>query len=486
MHLNRRIKTQLALFVVVAMTAGAIMVFGYIKLPAEFLGVGHYTVTVVLPDASGVYQGGNVTYRGTEVGRITTVDLTPAGAAATLSLRSDVRIPSDLDASVQSVSSVGEQYIALTPRNGTSAPLKNGDVIPVSRTSIPPPIDSLVSTISQGLQAIPRDNLKTVVDESATAVGGLGPDMARLVRGSTALAIDARKNLDSITALIDRSQPVLDSQADTADAINAWAAHLANVTGQVRDQDTAVAGLLDNGGAAADQARQLIEQLKPTLPVVLANLVSLGQVAVAYQPNIEQILVLVPQITQEFQGALISNHNTKQDYKGVYLDFNLNLNLPPPCTTGYLPAQQRRAPSLEDYPDLPAGDLYCRVPQDSNLVAVRGAHNTPCATVPGKRAPTAKMCESDEQYVPLNDGTNWKGDPNATLSGQDIPQLSPHQPPELAAQPPTAEPPLAVAQYDPASGSYIGPDGQLYTQSNLAQTAQARTWQSMLLPPKLN
>ena len=49
---------------------------------------------------------------------------------------------------------------------------------------------------------------------------------------------------------------------------------------------------------------------------------------------------------------------------------------------------------------------------------MRGARNIPCETVPGKRAPTVKLCESNEQYVPLNDGYNWKGDPNATLSGQ--------------------------------------------------------------------
>ena len=40
------------------------------------------------------------------------------------------------------------------------------------------------------------------------------------------------------------------------------------------------------------------------------------------------------------------------------------------------------------------------------------------------------MCESDEHYVPLNDGYNWKGDPNATLSGQPIP----HVPPDYQSQ----------------------------------------------------
>jgi phospholipid/cholesterol/gamma-HCH transport system substrate-binding protein len=118
---------------------------------------------------------------------------------------------------------------------------------------------------------------------------------------------------------------------------------------------------------------------------------------------------------------------------------------------------------------------------------VRGAKNYPCLTKPGKRAPSAQMCESDEQYVPLNDGNNWKGDPNATLSGQDIPQLPPGSPPAAASAgpaPPPASTPIAAAQYDTATGRYVGPDGRIYTQSDLAQNApQEKKWQSMLIPP---
>ena len=493
MHLNKRIKIQLAIFSVVAIVAGALMVFGYIRLPALWFDVGQYTVTVKLPQAGGLYQTGNVTYRGTEVGRVESVSLTDTGVEAVLSLRSDVAIPSDLEAEVHSQSAVGEQYVALLPLNGTSPPLKNGDVIPENRTKVPPDINSLLDATNRGLQAIPQDNLKTLIDESYTAIGGLGPEISRLVKGSTALAIDARKNLDPMVSLIDQSQPVLDSQSETADAIKSWAANLATITDQMKTEDTAFAGLIDKGGPAPDELRQLIERLQPTVPVLLANLVSVNDVAITYQPALEQLLVLLPAGTANLQAGAVANLNSTQDYKGIYLDFNLNINLPQPCTTGFLPIQQQRTPNFEDYPERAPGDVYCRIPQDSPITAVRGARNYPCFTVPGKRAPTVKMCESDEQYVPLNEGHNWKGDPNATLSGQAIPQLPPGSPPpEASAPPPHAPPPpphapppppVAAAEYDPATGTYIGPDGQAYTQSNLAEPSQEQTWQDMLVPP---
>ena len=491
MRVSRRILIQVAVFAVIALVAGTIMAFGYVKLPAMF-GVGRYTVTMELPRAGGLYPSGNVTYRGTTVGKVESVRLGEhGGVQAVLSLKSGTDIPSDLTAEVHSQSALGEQYVALLPRDGTAAPLKDGDVIALKDTSVPPSVDSLLDQANRGLQAIPHDSLKTAVDESYIAFGGLGPELSRIVKGSSEIAIDARANLDSLTALIDQSGPVLDAQAETADSIQAWASHLATITGQLRDNDAAFAGVIDNGGLAAEEARQLVERLQPTLPVLLANLVTVGKVAVDYQPGLEQLLVLLPQGVANSQASVVANLNTKQDYLGGYLDFNLNLNLPPPCTTGFLPAQQRRTPVATDAPDRPAGGLYCRVPQDSPF-NVRGARNLPCLTRPGKRAPFAWMCESDQQYVPLNDGYNWKGDPNATLSGQDIPQLGPGDPPRAPQQgsppavpPPAAPPPpLAVAEYDPATGSYVGPDGRVYTQTDLAQNAPAeKTWEDMVIPP---
>ncbi|BBY80178.1 MCE family protein [Mycolicibacterium pulveris] len=469
MHLSRGIKIQLAVFSVVSLIAGLVMIFVYVKLPVLLFGVGRYTVTVELPRSGGLYATGNVTYRGVEVGRVDDVKVTPNGSvAATLSLKSGIDIPSDVRAEVHSVSAVGEQYVALIPRSENSPPLKDGDVIPVADTWVPPDINSLFDSANAGLDAIPDDALTTMVDESYVAVGGLGPELARLVKGSTALAIDARQHLDALTALIDEAKPVLDSQSDTSSAIDAWAAQVADIAGQLKAEDHAVAGFIDDGGPTAAQAQQLLDRIDPTLPTILVNLSGIADVALTYNASVEQLLVLLPHSIAVESSLALPNANTRQNLRGLYLSFNLNINVPPPCTTGYIPVQQQRTPDQLDFPERQPGDLYCRIPQDA-MFGVRGVRNTPCPTKPGKRAPTAKMCRSDQEYVPLNDGNNWKGDPNATLSGQAVPQ------------PPSQ--PIAAVPYDPATGTYVGPDGKAYTQADLARDNPQQTWQSMLIPP---
>jgi phospholipid/cholesterol/gamma-HCH transport system substrate-binding protein len=496
LRLSRRLWTQLAILAAVTIIAVGVMAFGFVKVPA-LLGVGRYAVIIDLPASGGLYPTSVVNYRGSEVGSVKSINVTHDGVRAVLSLNSGIAIPSDVTAAVHSRSAVGEQFIELTPHTGgakyAGPKLRDGDVIPVGRVQVPVDIGFLLDATNRALQAIPQDDLHTVVDEASKAVAGLGPELSRLVDGSTALAIDAGKTTDPIAKLIDQSPPVLNSQVGTSDSIATWARRVNSITSQLKAQDAAVADLLNVSGPALNEGTALFDRLAPTLPVLLANLVSLGNIAVSYRNDLEQLLVLFPQGTAVMSAIAMPDSDSKQDYKGVYLDFNLNLNLPPPCNTGFLPVQQQRIPSAQDYPDRPAGELYCRIPQDSDM-NVRGVRNTPCETKPGKRAPTVEMCESDEQYVPLNNGLNWKGDPNATTTGQGVPQSPPGTDPRLSASlgsapPPPGSaarapaPPVAVVPYDPATGRYLGPDGRTYIQSDLVDSAKGKTWQSMLIPP---
>jgi phospholipid/cholesterol/gamma-HCH transport system substrate-binding protein len=487
LRLNRRTWIQLAVLTLVTVISCGAMAFNYMKLPATLFGVGEYTVTVDLPQSGGLYNTSVVTYRGTDVGQVKSVDVTATGVRAVLAMRSGVKVPSDVKASVHSRSAIGEQYIDLTPEPGKdgehSRPLRAGDVIPVGHVDVPVDIGHLLDLTNRALQALPRDNLHTVIDEANRAVGGLGPELSRIVDGSTALAIAGGRTVDPLAALIDQSPAVLNSQVQTSDAIGTWAGRTAAIMAQFKAQDAAMRDVLTQGTSGVEEGRAMLDRVAPALPVLFANLVSLGDIAVVYRHDIEQLLVLFPQGIAVMAAALVPNLNSKQEYKGFYLDFNLNLNLPPPCSTGFLPPTQRRSPASVDAPDRPAADLYCRVPQDSEF-NVRGARNIPCETKPGKRAPTIELCESDEEYVPLNHGYNWKGNPNATTSGQGVPEyppgLDPRLPPPQGTAPPSP-PPVSVATYDPANGDYIGPDGRRYTESDLAHP-RAKDWQSLLVP----
>lgn len=480
LRLSRTVWIQLAILAAVTVISCGVMAFGVVNVPA-LLGFGRYTVVVDLPSSGGLYPTSVVTYRGTEIGRVDSVEVTRDGVRAVLTMDAAAPVPVDVSAAVHSRSAVGEQFLELTPKKPDSPTrnLKDGDVIPAGSVRVPPEIGGLLDATNRALQAIPQDNLRTVIDETARAVGGLGPELNRIVNGSTALAIESGKTVDPLTKLIEQSPAVLESQVDTADSIAAWAQHMASITGQLKAHDAAFADLLVRGGPALNEGTALLDRVAPVLPVLLANMVSLGDIAVTYRSDIEQLLVLFPQGTAVMSAIALPDSGVKQDYRGIYLDFNLNLNLPPPCNTGFLPVHQQRAASEVDAPERPAGELYCRVPQDSDL-NVRGVRNIPCESNPAKRAPTVELCESDEQYLPLNDGYNWKDDPNATLSGQGVPQYAPGADPRTP--PITAPPPVSVVPYDPATGDYIGPDGKSVTQQNLGGTGE-KTWQTMVLPP---
>lgn len=174
--------------------------------------------------------------------------------------------------------------------------------------------------------------------------------------------MDARENLDPLVALIDQSQPVLRSQSDSSAEIRSWASSLAALTEDLQTHDASVGSTMQRA-PQIEEMRQLFDRIKPTVPIIAANLASTGEVLLTYQPAVEQLLVLLPPGVAMLQGIMVPGFNVKQKYKAITMDFNLNLNLPPPCATGFLPASQRRTPAALDFPDRVPGRCTAGYPR---------------------------------------------------------------------------------------------------------------------------
>ncbi len=483
--LTRLVRTQLVIFTIASLIGLATMVFGYLRVPT-WLGIGHLTVTVDLPATGGLYRFANVTYRGVEIGKVSRVDPTRTGATATLTLNNSPRIPADVQANVRSVSAVGEQYVDLIPRGAGPPFLTDGSVIHRDNTTVPLKVGPVLDQLSAFVGSVPKDKLSGLLDESFHAFNGAGYDVGSLLDSGSRIAADADATADRTRALVQDSAPLLDSQAQSADDLRAWARSLNAVTGQVVHNDSDVRTILNTGPGAADEVSRLLDQVKPTLPVLLANLTTVGEVGVTYNPSLRQLLVLLPPYIGGF-GALSPINNPTGFSLGGFALMNGD---PPPCTVGFLPPSQWRSPADESVIDTP-DDLYCKLPQDSPI-AVRGVRNNPCMSRPGKRAPTVELCNSDQQYQPLAMRQHVLGpypfDPNLISQGvpldnraslndntyapiEGTPMPPPVDDPATAPpeEPPPAAPAATTANYDPRTGRYVGPDGNVYQQSDLAQ-----------------
>jgi phospholipid/cholesterol/gamma-HCH transport system substrate-binding protein len=505
--LTRFVRVQLAIFTIVSIVGVTVLLFSYVQVPT-LLSIGRLTVTLELPGTGGLYRFSNVTYRGVQIGRVTSVTATREGAKATLSLDTSPEIPADLEAQVRSVSAAGEQYVDLRPRAGGPPYLRDGSVIAVRDTTIPQQVGPMLDRVSALLNSIPKERINGLLDESFRGFGGAGYDMRSLIDSSSTFAGDLDAVGDRARALVADSEPLLDSQAETADAIRTWTHSLANVTEQLTTDDAQVRTVLQSGPGAAQEVARLLDQVKPTLPVLLANLTSIGQIGVTYNASLEQLLVLLPPFVAAVQAALPGNNPT-----GIALgEFRLAIGDPPACTVGYLPPSSWRSPADTSVMDTPDG-LYCKLPQDSPI-AVRGARNYPCMGHPGKRAPTVQMCDSDQPFEPVAERQHALGpyplDPNLVsqgippddridfgdnifgpVEGTPMPPLAESAPPPPPMEPSAAPsanrtsddsptPSVAVAQYSPSTGQFVAPDGHAHRQLDLVSPAAPKTWKDML------
>ncbi|BBZ40251.1 MCE family protein [Mycobacterium conspicuum] len=511
--LTRFVRIQLAIFIAVGLTGMAAMFFEYMQVPT-LLGIGKLNVKLELPETGGLYRFSNVTYRGVQIGKVTAVGPTADGAEATLAIDTSPKIPADVHAAVRSISAVGEQYIDLVPRSESGPYLRDGSVIQARDTSIPPPVGPMLDKLSALTDSIPKDKLSQLLDESFRGFNGSGYDLQTLLDSSTRISHDANDTAGHTRALADDAVPFLDAQTQTSDATRRWAHNLAGVTDQLVTDDPQFRKLLRTGPDFSQEVSRLLTQLKPTLPVLLANLTTIGQIGVTYHPSLEQLLVLLPPTVAAYSSYGVTNNPTGLAVGG----FTLTIADPPACTVGFLPPSQWRSPADTTTIDTP-DNLYCKLPQDAPI-AVRGVRNNPCMGHPGKRAPTVEICNSDKPYEPLAMRQHVLGpsplDPNLLAQGvppDDRVTVPPHifgpldgtplppgatpagtppgpPPPGSVNQPPTAPsafvpngsgPSVATARYDPATGRYVTPDGLMFRQADLARSSKPKTWKDMVL-----
>jgi phospholipid/cholesterol/gamma-HCH transport system substrate-binding protein len=403
--ITRRTKVQLLVFAVITLLGVSFVGARYANLDKAFYD-DNYTVTVHLADSGGIFAGGQVTYRGVSVGTVNKLVLTDEGVNAVLDVDNSYdEIPAESTAVVGNRSAVGEQYVDLQPQRDDGPYLHNGSVIDQKDTQLPIATDTLLTHLSETVESVNKQDLKTTVDELGAAFAGTGPDLQRIIDTGNSFIQAANDNFDTTTALIRDGNTVLHGQVDSESAIRNFSRQLQAFSTVLAGADPDLRRLIDTGGAAATQLRTFLEQNGVELGDLINNLVTTGDVVVKHLDGIKQLLVLYPYAVE---GGFTVVSKTPET--GLYdAHFGLILTNQPVCHQGYGTTDTR---TPQDGSNRPM-NVQARCDEPATQSNARGAQNAP------ERAP-ASYAEAASQpvvasYDPSTGKLTW-GDKSVALA----------------------------------------------------------------------
>ncbi|MDI6909330.1 MlaD family protein [Nocardioides sp.] len=406
--ITRRTRLQLLVFVAITLLGVSFVGARYARLDRIFFD-DHYTVVAHFQDSGGIFAGGEVSYRGVQIGRVGKLELTDAGVDVYLDIDNGWdEIPADSLAVVGNRSAVGEQYVELQPQEDTGPYLGDDSQIALADTRTPIATQKLLSDISNTVESVDKQALATTVHELGQAFAGTGTDLQRIIDTGNAFINEANDNFDVTTALIRDSNTVLTSQLDKASALRTFARELSLFSGSLAGSDQALRTVIDDGSAAATQLRTFLEDNEVDLGELFNNLVTTGDVIVKHLPGIEQILVLYPYVVEGGFTVVSKSPDT-----GLYdAHFGMIITDNPVCHHGYEGTDTRPPQDGSNRPmNTKAG---CREP--AAMSNPRGPQNLPRAGA-AYRAPVAS-------YDPDTGKVHWgaKIDPVLAPTGTLAPQ----------------------------------------------------------------
>jgi phospholipid/cholesterol/gamma-HCH transport system substrate-binding protein len=366
--ITRAVAVKSIIFAIVAILGIGYLLTAYVGIGATVFGQ-QYTAYVDLPNSGGIFTTASVTYRGIEVGRVGAISLKGNGIRVALNLKSSPKIPANVEAVVGDGSAIGEQFIDLRPRTNTGPYLHSGSVIPKSQTSLPINSQDVLISLDKLVNSVPRHKLRNLVNELGRAFADTGPDLKRLLDASQSLVQAAQNDLPQTIGLLDSGGKVLDTQNALSNDIVAFSRHLASFTDTVRGSDKNLRTVINNGAPASTELTGLVRGINATLPIVLNNLVSVGQVTAVRVPAIRQILIIYPYVIATSYGLFPNNGSTRFGFP-----------IPPasggtPCSTGYIKKSKRRLPTQLKYAGV-RYESFCNAPTSAD-VNPRGSREAP-------------------------------------------------------------------------------------------------------------
>ena len=351
-------------------------------------GGKHYTLVAYFPRAVSLYSSSNVRVLGLPSGTVTKIEVLGDKVKVTMSMDSEVRVPTNVEAQLVPQSLIGERYVQLFPAWKEGEPFAPDKTeIPLDRTIVPVEPDEALAALNTFLKSLDPKGLGTLIGNLDQDLQGQGTNLNNALAQVSQL----------VSTFADKDQQLVDI-VDNFDRL----------TTTLRTREQQLGDIMQS----FSQATQVLADERQNLQALLASLSSLSTNALSLvtkhaadlHTDIEQLTRLAQSIDTNLgavvqlldSGPMIAN-GLINAYDPLTHSTNLRTELGPLVTNFLNPVLQGL--NLPTLPCIPI-DTAC------NPLA-------PPASVSGQAATGAASAKLPPATTPIDDLLKLLGAPTA-------------------------------------------------------------------------
>jgi phospholipid/cholesterol/gamma-HCH transport system substrate-binding protein len=273
-----------------------VFVFELKKLP--FIARS-YKLTAEFADAAGLIPDNEVRVAGIKVGRVSKVELGSDRVFVSMAIARGVKIPNDATAEISLKTILGTKFVVINA-TGSGASLKEGDRIPLDRTTIPFEIYQIGNTAVDLLTDVNGKQLNQAFDALADATADPKRNLAGTLHGAAKVLETLGGKRGSIEEIITKGEQILATLDSSSPAIEAIIEHSNVVMEVLARRRATVRTLLQNTDRLAAQLGGLLRDKRPQLDTILDDLHATLKIVDASLGQLEEALRIIGPSSEAF------------------------------------------------------------------------------------------------------------------------------------------------------------------------------------------
>ncbi|MGW0701724.1 MCE family protein [Streptomyces sp. NPDC002867] len=266
-------------------------------------------VTAYFPRTVGIYPGSDVRVLGVRVGEVT--EIVPEGGRVRVELEYEPgrRIPADAQAAIINSSVVSDRYVQMLPVYKGGPVMRDGAVIPQSRTAVPVELDRVFDSLHTTAEALgPKGankdgSLSRLLGVSADNLDGQGEQMHQTVEDLSLAVTTLSDGRQDLFGTVRNLQVFTAALAADDKSVRSFNDSLAAVADQLAGERKDLAAALKHLGVALGDVSRFVKNNKQALTEDVKGLSKVTKVLVTQRAALAELMEVAPTGLSNLQNA---------------------------------------------------------------------------------------------------------------------------------------------------------------------------------------